>query len=131
MPYRMFAAAPGAEDRLAAGGIPVSGSFADLLGSVDIMLDSAPGGVGIKNKEHYVAAGLKAVFQGGEKSEVAEVFFHGYANYAKGVGKDYLKLTSCNTTGLIRAIDCLDRISGIEKIAITIMISTRLKPRDA
>ena len=61
MPYKMFAAAPGAEDRLAAAGIPVSGTFADLLGRVDIMLDAAPGGIGAKNKEHYVAAGLKAV----------------------------------------------------------------------
>jgi len=30
-------------------------------------------------------------------------------------------LTSCNTTGLIRAVDCLDRAVGIEKVAITII----------
>jgi glyceraldehyde-3-phosphate dehydrogenase (NAD(P)) len=30
-----------------------------------------------------------------------------------------LKLTSCNTTGLIRAVNCLDRIFGVEKVAIT------------
>ena len=52
---------------------------------------------------------------------MADVFFHGYANYEKGVGKDYLKLTSCNTTGLIRTVDCLDRAYGIEKVAITII----------
>ena len=34
---------------------------------------------------------------------------------------DYLKLTSCNTTGLIRAVDCLDRAYGINKTAITII----------
>lgn len=50
-----------------------------------------------------------------------DVFFHGYANYEKGVGQDYLKLTSCNTTGLIRTVDCLDRAFGIEKVAITII----------
>jgi len=121
MPYRMFAAAPDAADRLEKAGIPVSGSFADLMASVDIMLDSAPGGVGAKNKELYVAAGLKAVFQGGEKGEIADVFFHGYANYPKGVGKDYLKLTSCNTTGLVRAVDALDRSFGVTKVAITII----------
>lgn len=49
------------------------------------------------------------------------MFFHGYANYEKGVGKNYLKLTSCNTTGLIRTVDCLDRAYGIEKVAITII----------
>ena len=121
MPYRMFAAVPDAADRLGKAGIPVSGSFADLMASVDIMLDSAPGGVGAKNKELYVAAGLKAVFQGGEKGEIADVFFHGYANYPKGVGKDYLKLTSCNTTGLVRAVDALDRSFGVTKVAITII----------
>ena len=65
--------------------------------------------------------GVKAIFQGGEKNSVADVFFHGYANYEKGVGQNYLKLTSCNTTGLIRTVDCLDREIGIEKVAITII----------
>ena len=45
----------------------------------------------------------------------------GYANYEKGVGQNYLKMTSCNTTGLIRTVDCLDREIGIEKVAITII----------
>ena len=76
----------------------------DLLSKVDIMLDAAPGGIGAKNKELYKAKGLKAIFQGGEKNEIADVFFHGYANYSKGVGADYLKLTSCNTTGFIRCV---------------------------
>ncbi len=49
------------------------------------------------------------------------MFFHGYANYAAGVGRDYLKLTSCNTTGLIRAVDCLDRAAGVNRVAITII----------
>src|SRR3990170_3747961 len=121
MPYRLFTATPGAEVALSAAGVKVSGSFLDLLGEVDIMLDAAPGGIGAKNKEHYLAAGLKAVFQGGESGKIADVFFHGYANYQKGVGQDYLKLTSCNTTGLIRAVDALDKAVGVEKVAITII----------
>ena len=121
MPYRMFAAAPGAADALTEAGIPVSGGFDDLLDEVDIMLDAAPGGIGAKNKEKYVEHGVKAIFQGGEKGEVADVFFHGYANYEEGLGQNYLKLTSCNTTGLIRVVDCLDRAVGIEKTAITII----------
>ncbi|HWR23143.1 MAG TPA: type II glyceraldehyde-3-phosphate dehydrogenase [Feifaniaceae bacterium] len=109
------------EAAFAAKGIPVAGSFRELIGKVDIMLDSSPGGVGVKNKALYERAGVKAVFQGGEKSSVADVFFHGYANYEKGVGADYLKLTSCNTTGLIRSVDALDRAFGVGKIAITII----------
>ena len=89
--------------------IPVAGTFDELCQKVDIMLDSAPGGVGAKNKENYYDKyGVKAIF-------------HGYANYEKGVGQNYLKLTSCNTTGLIRTVDCLDREIGIEKVAITII----------
>lgn len=121
MPFPLFAAVPGSEEALEGAGIPVSGSFDDLLGSVDVMLDSAPGGVGAKNKEKYVAAGVKAVFQGGEKAEVADVFFHGTANYQQGLGVDYLKLTSCNTTGLIRAVHAVHAAVGVEKTFITIV----------
>ena len=105
-----------------AEGIPVAGTFEELCQSVDIMLDSAPGGVGAKNKENYYEKyGVKAIFQGGEKNSVADVFFHGYANYEKGLDQSFLKLTSCNTTGLIRTVDALDREFGLEKVAITII----------
>ncbi|MCG8484885.1 MAG: type II glyceraldehyde-3-phosphate dehydrogenase [Clostridia bacterium] len=121
MPYKLYAAFPEAKDNLETAGIPVSGLMEDVLNNVDIVLDATTGGVGAKNKKLYEAYGIKAVFQGGEKNDIADVFFHGYANYEKGLNADYLKLTSCNTTGLIRAVDCLDRIVGIEKVAITIV----------
>ncbi len=121
MPYRLFCAAPEMLKTFQANGFEVAGGFEDLLSEVDVVLDAAPAGIGAKNKELYQRHKVKGVFQGGEKGEVADVFFHGYANYEKGIGKDYLKLTSCNTTGLIRAVDCLDRAVGIEKVAITII----------
>jgi glyceraldehyde-3-phosphate dehydrogenase (NAD(P)) len=121
MPYDLYAATPDAVDGLTEAGVPISGGFDDLLDEVDIMLDSTPGGIGAKNKERYVERGLKAVFQGGEAGEIADVFFHGYANYDEGIGADFLKLTSCNTTGLIRAVESLDRLVGVEKVAITII----------
>ncbi|HBM80575.1 MAG TPA: type II glyceraldehyde-3-phosphate dehydrogenase [Clostridiaceae bacterium] len=102
-------------------GIPVSGTIEDLIQKCDIILDATNAGIGAKNKELYKKYNKKAIFQGGEKNDVADVFFHGYANYEKGLGKQFLKLTSCNTTGLIRAVDCLDRAFGIEKVAITII----------
>jgi len=121
MPYDLYLVEGADKSKFDALGIPVAGSFMDLIGKVDVMLDSSPGGVGAKNKELYEKAGVKAVFQGGEKNSVADVFFHGYANYEKGVGADYLKLTSCNTTGLIRSVDCLDRKFGVDRVAITII----------
>jgi glyceraldehyde-3-phosphate dehydrogenase (NAD(P)) len=121
MPYDLYLVDGADKSKFTELDIPVSGSFMDLIGKVDVMLDSSPGGVGAKNKALYEKAGVKAIFQGGEKNSVADVFFHGYANYEKGLGVNYLKLTSCNTTGLIRSVDCLDRKFGVDRVAITII----------
>jgi len=121
MPYNLYLVDPSRKPEFEEAGIPVTGSFDDFLSQVDIALDATPAGIGAKNKALYAQRGVKAIFQGGEKNDVADVFFHGYANYEKGIGKQFLKLTSCNTTGLIRAVDALDREVGIEKIAITII----------
>jgi len=121
MPYDLYCPIPDNISLLEDIGIPVTGTLEELLKKVDIVLDATSAGIGQKNKELYKKYSLKAIFQGGEKNEVADVFFHGYANYEKGLGKQFLKLTSCNTTGLIRAVDCLDRAVGIEKVAITII----------
>jgi glyceraldehyde-3-phosphate dehydrogenase (NAD(P)) len=121
MPYKLFVAAPEQRAAFEEAGIPVSGTLDELLGQVDIVLDSTPAGVGRANKVEYQKRGVKAIFQGGEKNDIVDVFCHGYANYEKGIGKDYLKLTSCNTTGLIRAVDCLDRAVGVERVIVTIV----------
>ena len=110
MPYKLFAAFDDATKTLNAAGIPVSGTMAEILPEADIVLDASPGGIGAENKKLYLKHHKKAIFQGGETDEIANVFFHGYANYEEGLNQDFLKLTSCNTTGLIRTIDCLDRV---------------------
>lgn len=121
MPYDFYNALPANEDKLREAGVPVSGTMEDLVEQCDIMLDATSAGIGAKNKELYQRMGKKAIFQGGEQNNIADVFFHGYANYEKGLGQQFLKLTSCNTTGLIRAIDMLDRAVGVEKAAMTII----------
>lgn len=121
MPYNLYLASNDKADAFKALDIPVSGSLEDMVKKCDVILDSSPAGIGAKNKELYERYGKKAIFQGGEKNSVADVFFHGYANYEKGVDKQFLKLTSCNTTGLIRSVDCLDRAFGIDRVAITII----------
>ncbi len=121
MPYAFYNGMPENDSKFEELGIPISGTLEDLIQKVDVILDATSAGVGAKNKELYVKYNKKAIFQGGEKNSVADVFFHGYANYENGLGKQFLKLTSCNTTGLIRAVDCLDREAGIEKVAITII----------
>lgn len=121
MPYQLYNAVPENAGQFAEVGIPLAGTLEELIQKVDIVLDATSAGVGAKNKELYKKYGKKAIFQGGEKDSVADVFFHGYANYSKGLGATFLKLTSCNTTGFIRAIDCLDRAVGVKKVAVTIV----------
>ena len=53
MPYDLYLVDGADKAQFDACGIPVAGSFEDLCKKVDIMLDSSPGGVGIKNKEVY------------------------------------------------------------------------------
>lgn len=122
MPYDLYMADPQYADAFAEAGVPVSGTMEDLINKCDILLDATPAGVGAENKKLCEKLGKPCIFQGGEKNDVADVFFHGCANYEKGLGKHFLKLTSCNTTGLIRAVDCLDReCGGVERVAITII----------
>ena len=122
MPYDLYMSDPKYADAYAEAGIQVCGTMEDLAEKCDILLDATPAGVGAENKKLFERMGKPCIFQGGEKNDVADVFFHGYANYEKGLDKQFLKLTSCNTTGLIRAVDCLDRnCGGIERVAITII----------
>ncbi len=120
-PFNLFVFDDSQKSLFEAENMPVKGNIRDALSEVDIVLDATPAGVGLKNKELYKDAKVKAIFQGGEKNDVADVFFHGYANYDKGIGKDYLKLTSCNTTGFIRAVDCIDKAVGVERVVVTII----------
>ncbi len=122
MPYDLYMSDVQYADAFAQAGVPVCGTMEDLINKCDILLDATPAGVGAENKKLCEQLGKPCVFQGGEKDNVADVFFHGCANYEQGLGKQFLKLTSCNTTGLIRAVDCLDReCGGIDRVAITII----------
>ncbi len=121
MPFKLFCAVPGKEKDLIDAGIPVSGTLEDLCEEADIILDASPGGVGAKNKELYVKKGVRAIFQAGEATSVGDVFFHGYANYEKGLGQKYMKLTSCNTTGVLRPIAAFDEAFGVDRVIMTIM----------
>jgi glyceraldehyde-3-phosphate dehydrogenase (NAD(P)) len=120
-PYDIYVVDDSMKEAFEKEGIPVKGNINDILSKADIILDAAPAGIGGKNKVLYLKAGKRAIFQAGEKDEVADVFFHGYANYDKGIGAKYLKLTSCNTTGFIRAVDCIDKEVGVERVVVTII----------
>ncbi len=62
----VYAATPQAEEPMRAAGIAVAGSFTELLANSDVVVDCTPKKVAAANKAVYEAAGVKAIFHGGE-----------------------------------------------------------------
>ncbi len=108
-------------DRFENNGIEVRGTLKDLLSKVDVIVDATPGGTGAKYKEVYESTGVKAIFQGGEKPNVAEMSFSTLCNYEKAINKKSLRVVSCNTTGLLRLICTLNNAFGVESVRATIV----------
>jgi len=96
-------------------GINVAGTLEDLLrqGAVDVVIDCAPAGFGVKNKEAlYDKYGVKAIFEGGEKHETANLSFVAQCNYNEALekaegGHRYCRIVSCNTTAACRIFHAL------------------------
>jgi len=102
-------------------GIDIAGVIEDMIEQADIVIDATPGGQGAKYKELYMAKGKKAIFQGGEKANVAEVSFNALCNYDKAIGKSFVRVVSCNTTALCRIIYAFKQAFGVKKVRATIV----------
>lgn len=102
-------------------GIKVAGTVEDMVDAADVVVDCTPGKVGQTNKELYEKAGTKAIWQGGEAHELAGCSFNAETNYEEALGKDFVRVVSCNTTGLCRVLSPLDREFGVKKARITLM----------
>jgi glyceraldehyde-3-phosphate dehydrogenase (NAD(P)) len=97
-------------------GIPVAGTIEEMIQNADVIVDGTPGGVGESNKALYEKYGKKAIWQGGEDHEVAGFSFNAHANYADAIGRQFVRVVSCNTTGLCRIIKALDDKLGVAKV---------------
>jgi len=102
-------------------GIEVQGTLKDLLEKVDLVVDATPGGVGKEYKPLYEKFGVKAIFQGGEKHEVAGFSFSTLCNYEEAEGKQFARVVSCNTTGLLRLICALRNHFKVKSVRATII----------
>jgi glyceraldehyde-3-phosphate dehydrogenase (NAD(P)) len=102
-------------------GIPITGTLDDLLEQVDMVCDATSPGIGLKNKEIYQRHAVPATFQGGEKDEISPILFSSTANYDTAKDVDYIKLISCNTTGIVRAVVAVDEAFGVENVVATIV----------
>lgn len=104
-----------------AAGLKVAGTVTDLLAKVDVVVDSAPDKVGKLNRDLYQKAGIRAIFQGGEKADVAEASFNALGNFDACRGKRSLRVVSCNTTGIARAASVLLSNWGVDHWEATLI----------
>lgn len=73
------------------------------------------------NRPLYEKAGIKAIYQGGEKHEVAGYSFVAQANYAGAIGRSSTRVVSCNTTGLTRVLGALHSRGLVKKARVVIL----------
>ncbi|MGA2572617.1 MAG: type II glyceraldehyde-3-phosphate dehydrogenase [Candidatus Methanomethylicaceae archaeon] len=97
-------------------GYRVAGTLDDLVSSADVVVDCTPGKVGATYKPLYEKYRVKAIFQGGEKHDTTGFSFNAYCNYKSALGRDLVRVVSCNTTGLCRVINALDKGFGVKKV---------------
>ena len=100
--------------------IPSAGTISEMIEQADLVVDCTPGGIGEKNKPLYEKAGVKAIWQGGESHQLTGFSFNATSNYDGAVGRDLVRVVSCNTTGLCRVISPIDRELGINKVRVTV-----------
>lgn len=79
--YPIYTSLPDKRTAMVKAGIPVAGVLDDLLGKIDLVVYFTPKGIGAKNKDIYEKAGIKDIFQGGEKHEIAGTSFTAQVNY--------------------------------------------------
>jgi glyceraldehyde-3-phosphate dehydrogenase (NAD(P)) len=113
--YPIFASVPEKQAEMEAAGVPVAGKLDDLLKQVDIVIDCTPKGIATKNKEVYQSAGVKAIWQGGEKHELAGYSFVAQVNYAGALNRQYARVVSCNTTALARVLHALHHHGWVKR----------------
>ncbi|NIS81084.1 MAG: type II glyceraldehyde-3-phosphate dehydrogenase [Anaerolineales bacterium] len=124
---RVFSSLPEKVAEMEAAGIPVEGTLDDLLAAIDVVVDCTPKGVGAKNLERYRRAGVKAIFQGGEKHELTNHSFVAQANYETALGLDATRIVSCNTTSTVRTLTALQE-AGLLKSARGVLVRRATDP---
>lgn len=119
--FDLYIAKPENMELFEKAGIEVSGTLEELIKKADVIVDCSPDKVGAENKRIYENFNIRAIFQGGEKKDVAEVSFNAIANYNNAIGKKYIRVVSCNTTALARTIYQLKTNIKIGRVRATIL----------
>lgn len=120
----LFAASDEGREAMAAAGLPVAGTLADLAEAADVIVDCTPKRRGAANAELYRRVGRAFIVQGGEKHEVAGHSFVAEASYAGAVGRAATRVVSCNTTSIVRTLGSLKRAGLLVKARGTLLRRT-------
>ena len=119
--YPLYIADISKKEAFEKAGIPVAGSVEEMIQKADVVVDATPGGVGVSNKALYEKYQKKAIWEGGEDHEVAGFSFNSSCNYEQAVGRQFARVVSCNTTGLCRIINLIDKAFGVKKVRATMV----------
>ncbi|ACX72253.1 glyceraldehyde-3-phosphate dehydrogenase, type II [Methanocaldococcus vulcanius M7] len=130
--YKLFVAVPDREriKLFEEAGIPVEGTILDVIEEADIVVDGAPKKIGKQNLENiYKPNKVKAILQGGEKAKDVEDSFNALWSFDRCYGKDYIRVVSCNTTGLCRILYAINEVSNIKKARV-VLVRRAADPND-
>ncbi len=120
-------------------GMYVEGVLEDLLrsGGVDVVVDATPAGIDRQNKPLYEKHGVRAIFQGGAKADIADVSFNSLTNYDAARGKQFVRVVSCNTTSLARTLFAVMKKTPLKNVFASLVrravdpVNTRKGPINA
>jgi len=120
--YDLYGVSKDAKTQMEDSGHTVLGTLDELSSISDVIVDCSPSGFGAKNKEIYSKNNTPAIFQGGEESSVADKSFNSYVGLSRGVDyseSEYLRVVSCNTTGLSRMLSSVE--DDIDEVDATLI----------
>ncbi len=120
--WPIYATEDAETEALEQNGISLRGDIHDLVEAADIIVDCTPGKIGKEMKrKYYEPAGVKAIFQGGEPADVGECSFNADANFEEARGKEYVRVVSCNTTGMCRLLKALSDRWSVKTVHATLV----------
>ncbi len=118
--YKIYGTDEKSRKTLSDAGIAVKGVIKDLVSEADVVVDASPEEAGSQNISLYKQLSKKAVFQGGEEQDIAGLSFVAQCNYERALGRQFVRVVSCNTTGLCRVLHSLDENFGVSKANVVI-----------
>src|SRR5216117_2586162 len=126
--YPLYAPNADVASKFEKAGVKTAGTLEDLAKAADLVVDCTPEESGYKSL--YEKAGVKAIWQGGEDHGLTNLSFNAAANYADCLGAPFVRVPSCNTTGLIRTLYPLEAHVGVEKV-LAVMVRRATDPGDS